>query len=132
MRVFGFPAAFITAIERCSGWARFSAFGTEVAFVDRATGAGPALVGWLGLSALTAKTPGVFRAAGASPAAFRSVLLRLLRRLLYTELVQVLRVDTAGLLSHAKAHEAGHSAVLLAAAAFIAFGLCLNQAGSGH
>ena len=113
LRILGFPTAFITAVEQRSSGAWLSAFGTEFAFVDRAAGAYPALFLRLGLSTLAAKTSVIFRAAGASPAAFRSVLLRLLRRLLYTEPVQILRIDATGLLSHTKAHKAGHRAVFI-------------------
>ena len=114
-----------------------AAFGAEFAFIYRAAGARPCVGDGLGASALGAEFAGVAGlAAGARPACgrgcrggLRGLLLRLLLR---THLIEVLRVHAAGLTCHVHTHE-GHrgACALIARCGLHRGGLRADQVGCG-
>lgn len=119
-RIGGLPAALVAAVDRRACRALRAAFRTEFAGVDRAAGTRPACRGLgFGLfrAAFWAELAGGCRAAGALPGVRarlnRRALLRSLRLLLRAHLEQLRRIDSAALLGHIHAHEAGERAALV-------------------
>ena len=120
LRIRGGPAALVALIELRSGRLRLAALGAELALIDGAAFAGPALNGSrLRLAAVRAELRGVFRAAFALPRVrglLRLLLSHLLLLLLNAGGIEVLSrgesaAVSAGAARHVHAEEAGEGAV---------------------
>ena len=134
--VFRLPAALVTAVQRLGRGLLRAAFGAELALVDRAAGADPA-VGGLGSAALHTEFARIHRAAGAFPSVCTGRGCSGGGRsgssgLLLTHLEQRAGVETTGGLRHVHAHEAHHRTVFVSGGGLHCLGLRLYHVRRCH